>query len=125
VKVEPKRNTHNDLEAPDASHTVGLKEEATGEGQSAAAVDGDEGGCSADAKSGPEASASGKEGGDGGEEVEVPFLVCASMRNYQCAGLNWLVKLCKRNFNGILADEMGLGKTLQARFNPTHTMHAM
>lgn len=43
----------------------------------------------------------------------MPFLVTAEMRSYQEAGLNWLVNLCKRNFNGILADEMGLGKTLQ------------
>lgn len=35
------------------------------------------------------------------------------MRDYQLAGLNWLVYLYKNNINGILADEMGLGKTIQ------------
>jgi SNF2 family DNA or RNA helicase len=29
-------------------------------------------------------------------------------------GLNWLLLLHNRKFNGILADEMGLGKTVQA-----------
>ena len=57
--------------------------------------------------------ASDQEGGI--EAVQVPFLLTAEMRSYQEAGLNWLVNLCRRNFNGILADEMGLGKTLQVR----------
>jgi hypothetical protein len=48
-----------------------------------------------------------------GSALQVPFLLTAEMRTYQEAGLNWLVNLCRRNFNGILADEMGLGKTLQ------------
>ncbi|KAH0895930.1 hypothetical protein HID58_045498 [Brassica napus] len=42
---------------------------------------------------------------------------CASiqgkMRDYQLAGLNWLIRLYENGINGILADEMGLGKTLQ------------
>mmetsp|Transcript_26925 Transcript_26925/g.61981 ORF Transcript_26925/g.61981 Transcript_26925/m.61981 type:complete len:301 (-) Transcript_26925:1084-1986(-) len=44
-----------------------------------------------------------------------PFLLSpwVKMREYQCAGLNWLVSLQRRRLNGILADEMGLGKTLQ------------
>ena len=37
------------------------------------------------------------------------------MREYQLAGLNWLIRLYDNGINGILADEMGLGKTLQAR----------
>lgn len=35
------------------------------------------------------------------------------MRDYQIAGLNWMIKLFDSGINGILADEMGLGKTLQ------------
>ncbi|PKA62262.1 putative chromatin-remodeling complex ATPase chain [Apostasia shenzhenica] len=35
------------------------------------------------------------------------------MRDYQLAGLNWLIRLYENGINGILADEMGLGKTLQ------------
>jgi SWI/SNF-related matrix-associated actin-dependent regulator of chromatin subfamily A member 5 len=35
------------------------------------------------------------------------------MKDYQLAGLNWLIKLYDNGINGILADEMGLGKTLQ------------
>ena len=36
-----------------------------------------------------------------------------NMREYQLAGLNWLIRLYDNGINGILADEMGLGKTLQ------------
>ena len=43
----------------------------------------------------------------------VPFLLRASMREYQHIGLDWLATLHDKKFNGILADEMGLGKTLQ------------
>ena len=35
------------------------------------------------------------------------------MREYQIAGLNWMIRLFDHGINGILADEMGLGKTLQ------------
>ena len=35
------------------------------------------------------------------------------MRDYQIAGLNWLISLHENGISGILADEMGLGKTLQ------------
>ncbi|THU68957.1 hypothetical protein C4D60_Mb08t09300 [Musa balbisiana] len=35
------------------------------------------------------------------------------LRDYQLAGLNWLIRLYENGINGILADEMGLGKTLQ------------
>uniref|UniRef100_A0A182PM08 Helicase n=1 Tax=Anopheles epiroticus TaxID=199890 RepID=A0A182PM08_9DIPT len=38
----------------------------------------------------------------------------AQMRDYQLAGLNWLISLYHNNINGILADEMGLGKTIQS-----------
>jgi ATP-dependent DNA helicase len=37
----------------------------------------------------------------------------AELRDYQLAGLNWLISLYENGLNGILADEMGLGKTLQ------------
>jgi ATP-dependent DNA helicase len=35
------------------------------------------------------------------------------MRDYQLAGMEWMVSLFENGLNGILADEMGLGKTLQ------------
>ncbi|KAL8746704.1 MAG: hypothetical protein Q9184_007709, partial [Pyrenodesmia sp. 2 TL-2023] len=42
-----------------------------------------------------------------------PFVQNGEMRDYQVAGLNWLVSLHENGISGILADEMGLGKTLQ------------
>ncbi|ODM22819.1 ISWI chromatin-remodeling complex ATPase ISW2 [Aspergillus cristatus] len=44
---------------------------------------------------------------------ETPPFVNGEMRDYQIAGLNWLVSLHENGISGILADEMGLGKTLQ------------
>ena len=41
------------------------------------------------------------------------FVKNGEMRDYQVAGLNWLVSLHENGISGILADEMGLGKTLQ------------
>ncbi|KAI4169959.1 MAG: hypothetical protein LQ343_005341 [Gyalolechia ehrenbergii] len=41
------------------------------------------------------------------------FIQNGEMRDYQVAGLNWLVSLHENGISGILADEMGLGKTLQ------------
>lgn len=41
------------------------------------------------------------------------FIKGGVMRDYQVAGLNWLVSLHENGISGILADEMGLGKTLQ------------
>ena len=35
------------------------------------------------------------------------------LKEYQIAGLQWLVSLYNNNLNGILADDMGLGKTIQ------------
>ncbi|EDV25032.1 uncharacterized protein TRIADDRAFT_25151 [Trichoplax adhaerens] len=35
------------------------------------------------------------------------------LKSYQLVGLNWMLLLYKKGFNGILADEMGLGKTIQ------------
>jgi len=47
--------------------------------------------------------------------VPTPFLLSTSrpLREYQRAGLDWLVSMHDRGLNGILADEMGLGKTIQ------------
>jgi len=44
---------------------------------------------------------------------ESPAFIQGEMRDYQVAGLNWLVSLHENGISGILADEMGLGKTLQ------------
>ncbi|KAL8668044.1 MAG: hypothetical protein Q9202_000022 [Teloschistes flavicans] len=41
------------------------------------------------------------------------FIQNGQMRDYQVAGLNWLISLHENGISGILADEMGLGKTLQ------------
>ncbi len=35
------------------------------------------------------------------------------LRDYQLAGLNWLIYSWSKGANCILADEMGLGKTVQ------------
>lgn len=42
-----------------------------------------------------------------------PSFIQGVMRDYQVAGLNWLISLHENGISGILADEMGLGKTLQ------------
>ncbi|KAK9249174.1 SNF2 family N-terminal domain-containing protein [Lipomyces tetrasporus] len=43
-----------------------------------------------------------------------PALVTGGvLRDYQLAGVEWLISLYENGLNGILADEMGLGKTLQ------------
>ncbi|KIN06617.1 hypothetical protein OIDMADRAFT_191006 [Oidiodendron maius Zn] len=44
---------------------------------------------------------------------ESPGFIQGQMRDYQVAGLNWLISLHENGISGILADEMGLGKTLQ------------
>ncbi|KAN0080592.1 SNF2 family N-terminal domain containing protein [Elaphomyces granulatus] len=53
----------------------------------------------------------------GGETTTVfrgsPSFIRGEMRDYQVAGLNWLISLHENGISGILADEMGLGKTLQ------------
>ena len=49
-----------------------------------------------------------------GEEVRQPkCLTGGRLKEYQLAGLTWLVSLHNNRLNGILADEMGLGKTIQ------------
>ena len=37
----------------------------------------------------------------------------ATLRGYQCEGVNWLLKQYSLGVGGILGDEMGLGKTIQ------------
>jgi len=46
--------------------------------------------------------------------TQQPRCITGSMRSYQLAGLNWMIRLRANGLNGILADEMGLGKTLQS-----------
>jgi SWI/SNF-related matrix-associated actin-dependent regulator of chromatin subfamily A member 5 len=38
-----------------------------------------------------------------------PTFIKGQMRDYQIAGLNWLIRIHENGLNGILADEMGLG----------------
>ncbi|KAL0927877.1 hypothetical protein M5K25_002098 [Dendrobium thyrsiflorum] len=52
-------------------------------------------------------------GARGTRLVTQPSCIQGKMRDYQLAGLNWLIRLYENGINGILADEMGLGKTLQ------------
>eukprot|EP01041_Mallomonas_annulata_P001914 gene1914-3715_t len=48
------------------------------------------------------------------EKVIQPHLLKGGdLKEYQLAGLQWLVSLYNNNLNGILADDMGLGKTIQ------------
>ncbi|CAM4568339.1 unnamed protein product [Lepidochelys kempii] len=47
-------------------------------------------------------------------------LLYGTLREYQKIGLDWLVKLYKKNLNGILGDEAGLGKTTQVIAFFTH-----
>ena len=48
------------------------------------------------------------------EEVKQPSILSfGNLKEYQLAGLKWLVSLYNNKLNGILADEMGLGKTVQ------------
>lgn len=48
------------------------------------------------------------------DSQEKPEGLCASLRNYQQEGYNWMYHLYKNNLGGCLADDMGLGKTIQA-----------
>ncbi|ODQ53441.1 hypothetical protein SAICODRAFT_56349 [Saitoella complicata NRRL Y-17804] len=47
------------------------------------------------------------------DTTQIPFLLRATLREYQHIGLDWLANLYNSSTNGILADEMGLGKTIQ------------
>ena len=42
------------------------------------------------------------------------LLTGLTLRDYQLAGMSWLISLFENGLNGILADEMGLGKTIEA-----------
>lgn len=42
--------------------------------------------------------------------VQPRMLHGGDLKEYQLAGLQWLVSLYNNNLNGILADEMGLGE---------------
>jgi len=44
----------------------------------------------------------------------LPADLCAELRHYQRAGIDWLHFLATAGLGGLLADDMGLGKTLQA-----------
>jgi SNF2 family DNA or RNA helicase len=44
---------------------------------------------------------------------EIPQTICATLRNYQQKGFEWLCLLAEINAGACLADDMGLGKTLQ------------
>lgn len=39
-------------------------------------------------------------------------LIEGELRDYQLAGVTWLISLYANGLNGILADQMGLGKTV-------------
>ncbi|KAJ1441487.1 SNF2 family N-terminal domain-containing protein [Ochromonadaceae sp. CCMP2298] len=45
--------------------------------------------------------------------VQPTMMRGGDLKEYQLAGLQWLISLYNNNLNGILADEMGLGKTIQ------------
>ena len=50
------------------------------------------------------------------QEIKVaqqPKLINGRLRDYQLAGLNWMVNMHRKGMPMILGDEMGLGKTLQ------------
>lgn len=47
-------------------------------------------------------------------EIRMDLLTGVTLRDYQLAGVEWLVRLREQKLNGILADEMGLGKTAQS-----------
>lgn len=45
------------------------------------------------------------------ETVRQPAMMKGGqLKEYQLAGLSWLISLYNNNLNGILADEMGLGE---------------
>lgn len=43
-----------------------------------------------------------------------PSYTTATLREYQCEGINWMATMYEAGIGGILGDQMGLGKTLQA-----------
>jgi ATP-dependent DNA helicase len=55
------------------------------------------------------------EGDDSGEYTfaQPTLITGAKLRDYQLAGVQWMISLYENGLNGILADEMGLGKVSQ------------
>lgn len=47
----------------------------------------------------------------------------AKLRDYQLAGVQWMISLYENGLNGILADEMGLGKVSLSSTGPLTTCH--
>jgi hypothetical protein len=45
-------------------------------------------------------------------------LIQGELRQYQLAGVTWLISLYQNGLNGILADQMGLGKTVSSTGKP-------
>jgi ATP-dependent helicase STH1/SNF2 len=57
------------------------------------------------------------------EEIEQPRCIAGgTLKDYQLAGVEWMVSLYNNNLNGVLADEMGLGKTIQTIALLAHMM---
>lgn len=50
--------------------------------------------------------------------LQPKMLKGGDLKEYQLAGLQWLVSLYNNNLNGILADEMGLGMNIHLLFLP-------
>ncbi|WP_258318741.1 DEAD/DEAH box helicase [Streptomyces griseorubiginosus] len=49
---------------------------------------------------------------EGQEPVPQPAALCATLRDYQRRGLNWLARMTSSGLGCCLADDMGLGKTI-------------
>lgn len=63
-----------------------------------------------------EEAADGEEDDDKVYSFAQPSLVTgAKLRDYQLAGVQWMISLYENGLNGILADEMGLGKVRFSR----------
>ena len=65
----------------------------------------------AEAEADQEVEMDGEQDPDVQYSFEQPALVTgAKLRDYQLAGVQWMISLYENGLNGILADEMGLGK---------------
>lgn len=101
---------------------VGAKRRRKSEGERGnkrVKLDGDDPSQSGEVKEelGEDGEADGDGDGDGEHDPDVqysfeqPALVTgAKLRDYQLAGVQWMISLYENGLNGILADEMGLGK---------------
>lgn len=64
--------------------------------------------------------------GDVQYSFKQPELVTgAKLRDYQLAGVQWMISLYENGLNGILADEMGLGKVSQKVQSVTHCAYKL